>query len=212
MDKISINVVYVDDKPEVYLNLFLKSFKKDEVEIHYSSIIFDESYSYRTLLEKSIIRDANIIFIDSRLFENKGEGGIFSGEEFKLILKKLFPYIEVIVISQKAIGKGFQTIKKYDLGSNLTDYEDIKQSALTFYSDNITPLLEEKIQNILEFRKILNRLKKDEIDEFLVENIQNSIEGTDEYTELTKSDIDDMILAFQKFESEIELEIKKDGL
>ena len=68
MDKISINVVYVDDKPEVYLNLFLKSFKKDEVEIHYSSIIFDESYSYRTLLEKSIIRDANIIFIDSRLF------------------------------------------------------------------------------------------------------------------------------------------------
>ena len=94
----------------------------------------------------------------------------------------------------------------------MTDYEDIKQSALTFYSDNITPLLEEKIQNILEFRKILNRLKKDEIDEFLVENIQNSIEGTDEYTELTKSDIDDMILAFQKFESEIELEIKKDGL
>lgn len=70
---------------------------------------------YKTLLENQVIRDANIVFfIDSRLFENRGEGGL-SGEEFKLIIKKIFPYI--VVISQKLLEKIFKQLqkkKKYD--------------------------------------------------------------------------------------------------
>lgn len=140
----NINIVYVDDSPDIYLNLFLKSYKREGTKINYSSIIFEQDYSYKTLLEKPAIRDANIVFIDSRLFENRGVGGVFSGEEFKLILKKTFPYIEVIVISQKAIGDGFQTIAKYDLSVNVSDVNDIRESAFDFYSHEIIPLIEKK--------------------------------------------------------------------
>lgn len=208
----NINIVYVDDSPDINLNLFLSSYKKTEVIIRYSPVIFEHDDSYKTLLENPTIRDANIIFIDSRLFENRRAGGIFSGEEFKLILKKIFPYIEVIVISQKAIGEGFQTIAKYDLEEDVFNPEEVRKSALDFYSRTITTLLEEKIQNVIEFRKILERIQSEEIDQFLIENIQNSIKGTDEYDQLSTEDLDKVIAVFHELASKIELRDEKDGL
>ena len=202
----NINIVYVDDNPDIYLNLFLESYKEEGIKINYSSIIFEQDDSYKTLLENQVIRDANIVFIDSRLFENRGVGSVLSGEEFKLIIKKIFPYIEVIVISQKAIGEDFQTIAKYDLTSYMSDVDDIKKSAFDFYSREIIPLIKEKIQNVIEFRKILERIQneKNEIDKYLVENIENSIKGTDEYDQLSSEDLDNVIKAFQSFVSKIE--------
>ncbi len=202
----NINIVYVDDNPDIYLNLFLESYKGEEIKINYSSIIFEQDDSYKTLLENQVIRDANIVFIDSRLFENRGVGSVLSGEEFKLIIKKIFPYIEVIVISQKAIGEDFQTIAKYDLTSYMSDVDDIKKSAFDFYSREIIPLIKEKIQNVIEFRKILERIQNEkiEIDKYLIENIENSIKGTDEYDQLSSKDLDNVIKAFQSFVSKIE--------
>lgn len=202
----NINIVYVDDNPDIYLNLFLESYKGEGIKINYSSIIFGQDDSYKTLLENQLIRDANIVFIDSRLFENRGVGSVLSGEEFKLIIKKIFPYIEVIVISQKAIGEDFQTIAKYDLTSYMSDVDDIQKSAFDFYSREIIPLIKEKIQNVIEFRKILERIQNEkiEIDKYLVENIENSIKGTDEYDQLSSEDIDKVIKAFQSFVSKIE--------
>ena len=202
----NINIVYVDDNPDIYLNLFLESYKGEEIKINYSSIIFEQDDSYKTLLENQVIRDANIVFIDSRLFENRGVGSVLSGEEFKLIIKKIFPYIEVIVISQKAIGEDFQTIAKYDLTSHMSDVDDIKKSAFDFYSREIIPLIKEKIQNVIEFRKILERIQNEkiEIDKYLIENIENSIKGTDEYDQLSSKDLDNVIKAFQSFVSKIE--------
>lgn len=202
----NINIVYVDDNPDIYLNLFLESYKVEGIKINYSSIIFEQDDSYKTLLENQVIRDANIVFIDSRLFENRGVGSVLSGEEFKLIIKKIFPFIEVIVISQKAIGEDFQTIAKYDLTSYMSDADDIKKSAFDFYSREIIPLIKEKIQNVIEFRKILERIQNEkiEIDKYLIENIENSIKGTDEYDQLSSKDLDNVINAFQSFVSKIE--------
>lgn len=202
----NINIVYVDDNPDIYLNLFLESYKEEGIKINYSSIIFEQDDSYKTLLENQVIRDANIVFIDSRLFENRGGGSVLSGEEFKLIIKKIFPYIEVIVISQKAIGEDFQTIAKYDLTSYVSNVDEIQKSAFDFYSREIIPLIKEKIQNVIEFRKILERIQneKNEIDKYLVENIENSIKGTDEYDQLSSEDLDNVIKAFQSFVSKIE--------
>ena len=202
----NINIVYVDDNPDIYLNLFLEFYKEERIKINYSSIIFEQDDSYKTLLENQVIRDANIVFIDSRLFENRGVGSVLSGEEFKLIIKKIFPYIEVIVISQKAIGEDFQTIAKYDLTSYVSNVDEIQKSAFDFYSREIIPLIKEKIQNIIEFRKILERIQneKNEIDKYLVENIENSIKGTDEYDQLSSEDLDNVIKAFQSFVSKIE--------
>ena len=203
----NINIVYVDDSPDIYLNFFLQSYYNKD-EINYSSIIFGQDDSYKTLLENQAIRNANVVIIDSRLFENRGVGAVFSGEEFKLILKKIFPYIEVIVISQKAIGEDFQTIEKYDLEADVSDVDDIQKSAFDFYSREIIPLINKKIQNVIEFRKILERIQNEkiEIDKYLVENIENSIKGTGEYDQLSSEDLDKVIKEFQMFVSKIEKE------
>ena len=63
----NINIVYVDDSPDIYLNLFLQSYYNKD-EINYSSIIFGQDDSYKTLLENQAIRNANVVIIDSRLF------------------------------------------------------------------------------------------------------------------------------------------------
>lgn len=57
-----------------------------------------------------------MIFIDSQLFQNNtASNGKYTGEQFKLILKKIFPYIEVIVITQNEIPEEFtSTIAKYN--------------------------------------------------------------------------------------------------
>ena len=203
----NINIVYVDDSPDIYLNLFLQSYYNKD-EINYSSIIFGQDDSYKTLLENQAIRHANVVIIDSRLFENRGVWAVFSGEEFKLILKKIFPYREVIVISQKAIGEDFQTIEKYDLEADVSDVDDIQKSEFDFYSREIIPLINKKIQNVIEFRKILERIQNEkiEIDKYLVENIENSIKGTGEYDQLSSEDLDKVIKEFQMFVSKIEKE------
>ena len=88
----------------------------------------------------------------------------------------------------------------------MSNVDEIQKSAFDFYSREIIPLIKEKIQNIIEFRKILERIQneKNEIDKYLVENIENSIKGTDEYDQLSSEDLDNVIKAFQSFVSKIE--------
>mgnify|MGYP003083708988 CR=1 FL=1 len=40
----NINIVYVDDNPDIYLNLFLESYKGEGIKINYSSIIFEQDH------------------------------------------------------------------------------------------------------------------------------------------------------------------------
>ena len=67
-------------------------------------------------------------------------------------------------------------------------------------------MIEKKIQNVIEYRKILERIQNEKIgiDKYLVENIENSIKGIDEYDQLSSKDLDKVIKAFQSFVSKIE--------
>ena len=90
MEKYSL--VYIDDNPETALSRYLdEEFKSDNYEIVYSEIIFNPEDGYESLLSDQTVSSANIILIDSWLFENRTAANVkFAGEEFKLILKKLF--------------------------------------------------------------------------------------------------------------------------
>ena len=194
----TLKILYIDDHPETSLSKYLDKYKSPSCEIEYSDIEFKPDEGYESLINNSDVKSANIIFIDSKLFENRNAiAGKFTGEEFKIILKKYFPFIEVIVIKQNEIATGYETISKYDPKSKMTPEE--------YYGKELPVLLEQCVRNIFEVRKITAELQKNTSwEKVMVEKIVNSVNGQGKFDEFTKKDIDDVIKMFQELQIKVE--------
>ena len=197
-----IKIVYIDDEPEPalseYLDIYSKEFENDKkITIEKEDVVFDSAWGYEQLIQNEVVTQANIIIIDSRLFEFSKNGNKFSGEDFKIILKKIFPFIEVIVISQNEISQGYQTIKKYKKNN--------KQTPIEYYNQNIPQVLDKAVSSVIEARQIVERMSKSEnVEKVLVEKLENLLEGHNEYNEFTKTDIDELITAFREIQEKYE--------
>ena len=191
----TIKMIYIDDSPDISLSKYLDKFRSGLCQFDYSDIEFNSEEGYESLINNTEVRTANIIFIDSKLFENRNTNGKFTGEEFKIILKKHLPFIEVIVITQNE--EEYETIAKYDSRSDKTAQE---------YYDSILPeLIDHAVKNIFEYRKIASRMKENTIwEDVMIEKIENSLEGKDVYDELTKTDIDHIIGIFQELQEKVD--------
>ena len=194
------NLLYIDDGPEPALEKYLdREYHNSDYDIEYSEITFEPNEGYESLIQDSKVQSANIIFIDSRLFENRTVGNSkFSGEEFKIILRKYYPFIEVIVITQNEADSDAGTISKYDPACGKT--------ATEYYAENLPSYIEKAIQNILIYRHLGEKLKSNENWETtLKEKIINSLQGIGTYDELTKTDIDQLILAFKDIQEKLDV-------
>lgn len=193
----TIKMIYIDDSPDISLSKYLDKFRSGLCQFDYSDIGFNSEEGYESLINNTEVRTANIIFIDSKLFENRNTNGKFTGEEFKIILKKHLPFIEVIVITQNEVEEEYETIAKYDSRSDKTAQE---------YYDSILPeLIDHAVKNIFEYRKIASRMKENTIwEDVMIEKIENSLEGKDVYDELTKTDIDHIIGIFQELQEKVD--------
>lgn len=193
MNKFSL--VYIDDKPETALTKYLdKEFHSDDYEIEFSEIIFNPTDGYESLLCDTRVKSANIILIDSLLFENRTvTDGKFTGEEFKLILKKLFPFIEVIVITQNETDLEIKKISKYDKNCGKTVSE--------YYSELLHESIDNAIANIRQYWLLADLVKENESWEaVLKERVLTTLNGTNTYDELKKADIDNLISAFKEMQ------------
>lgn len=193
----TIKMIYIDDSPDISLSRYLDKFRSSLCQFDYADIEFNSEEGYENLINNAEVRTANIIFIDSKLFENRNTNGKFTGEEFKIILKKHLPFIEVIVITQNEVEEEYETIAKYDSRSDKTAQE---------YYDSILPeLIDHAVKNIFEYRKIASRMKENTIwEDVMIEKIENSLEGKDVYDELTKTDIDHIIGIFQELQEKVD--------
>ena len=201
----SVKIIYIDDNMDSILSRFLnKIYKKrlytlDDGRIikkDYDEILFDNKNGYEVLFKDQAISSANIILIDNHLFEEySATTGKFSGKQFKIILRKLFPFIEVIIITQDPNLKGDNIIKKFS-GKDTND-------ANKYYEDNLIPVLDMAIKRIVEFEELADDLRKsDNVDKALKDKVLESIEGNNLYDELTKSDIDEFIRSFKELKDE----------
>lgn len=201
----SVKIIYIDDNMDSILSRFLnKIYKKrlytlDDGRIikkDYDEILFDNKNGYEVLFKDQAISSANIILIDNHLFEEySATTGKFSGKQFKIILRKLFPFIEVIIITQDPNLKGDNIIKKFS-GKDTQD-------ANKYYEDNLIPVLDMAIKRIVEFEELADDLRKsDNVDKALKDKVLESIEGNNLYDELTKSDIDELIRSFKELKDE----------
>ncbi len=194
-----INIVYIDDDDDVILSKYLgERYTNPDFQIEHEDILFDPNKGYESLIQNPSVMHANIIIIDSRLFENSTASSKFTGEEFKLILKKYYPFIEVIVITQNGADAKVGTISKYNPNTDV--------SGLDYYANELPPHIDEAIKNIVTFRELASRLERNESWEPIIkEKIIESLKGSNAYDELTKTDIDNLISAFQ------EIQVKLDG-
>ena len=194
------SLVYVDDNPEIALARYLdKVFHDDNYEINFSEIIFKPDEGYKSLLTNPLIQSANIIIIDSWLFENRtAKGAKFTGEEFKLILRKFFPFIEVIVITQNGIEPPEALkIAKYD--------KSFGGSAFLYYETELPKVINRAVVNIRQYRFLADLVEKnDSWEAILKDKVLSTLNGTSAYDELTKSDIDNLISAFKEFKKGVE--------
>lgn len=196
-----IRILYIDDKLDPEFSKFLDQYKEKEVIpniiIEVKEVQFCPEDGFDALLRNKTVSDSNIIFIDSKLFENNTVGeDKFTGEEFKLILKKYFPFIEVFVITQNDIEPNYSKIAKYDI--NKAD------SAIIYYWDTIPLHIEEAIHRIQESRLLLKKIEENkQLETYIIEKISNSLNGINLYDELSKQDLDEIITLFKEIQERI---------
>ena len=191
----SIKLLYIDDDIDTTLSDYLdselsKSIALDGIKLVYSELTFVPSNGYTSLLTNYEVSSANIILIDSRLFEERAaSGGKFTGEEFKIILRKFFPFIEVIVITQNGADDSVRTLSKYSHKCGKTAFE--------YYNDTLPKCIEEAVEQNRIYRNLAKRLNEnDSWEPVLKEKVIGALEGKGTYDELTKSDIDELVKAF----------------
>lgn len=187
-----ISLIYIDDNIDPNITYyFVEIFNSEIAKIKFDEIEFTVETGYEELISNDKVKEADVIIIDSRLFENgRVMADKFTGEEFKIILKKVFPYKEVVVITQNEIEECSGVIPKFNS-------KDINQ--IEYYNSVWKPVLEEAIKEVLVFRKLSRKLLINQsIERVLVEQIMDSIEGSSEYQKLTTEDIDRLIEKFEE--------------
>lgn len=202
MDKFYL--VYIDDNLDTFLSRYLdEEFHVDDYELDFTEIEFKPENGYESLLSNPKVQSANIIFIDSRLFENRTvTSGKFTGEEFKLVLKKFFPFIEVIVITQNDIDLEIDKIAKYDVGSG--------QEPFGYYSSKIPKVIYNAVKNIKQYQMLGGMFKNNNSwDEVLKDKIIATLNGKSTYDALSKKDIDNLILAFKEIQEQLDEWLQK---
>lgn len=194
-----IKIRYIDDDMDTNISKYLvENYVSPRYLKEYAEIPFSSDKGYENLINDVNIKDANIILIDSKLFENdRAATGKFTGEEFKMILKKLFPFIEVIVITQNEQEQEYGTVQKFRGGS--------AESPLDYYASRLKPALDSAVNSIYIYRNIASKLKEnDGLDKVLIERIIGSLDGLGEYDELTTKDIDELISSFKELQRDLD--------
>lgn len=201
MPEKKINIVYIDDISDEILSRYMtESYcttpfcrsNKTQIEKNYKEVLFCGAEGYEALLKEPNVKAANVILIDNHLFEERTVGtGRFSGKQFKIILRKIFPYVEVIIITQDETLAGENVIRKFS-GRHGED-------ATQYYQENLAPCLDRAIKEVLDFEDLADDLiQSKDVEKLLIDKVLNSLQGDDSYDVLSKSDIDNLIFSFRE--------------
>lgn len=189
----TINIVYVDDKLDPYVSAYLSTFSSDKYLYEKEEIIFSNRDSYESMLSIEEIRTADILFLDSMLFENnRVNGNKLSGEELGFIIKKIFPYKEILVITQYQEKSEFSSLKKYNS-------KTFGPSSDKFFKQYWEGIILKASHNIVKNRKILEKLSSENyVEKMLLEKLEATMSGQVDYENLTKKDVDKLIKSFEE--------------
>ncbi len=193
----TIKLLYVDDNTDPYISQYLyEEYGYEGVNIEYLQRPFEAEDTYESLLSDKDVHSADIIIIDSLLFENANLSNMkLAGEEFEIILRKVFPFKEVIVVTQNDVDEECRVIKKFDTSSS--------NSSKDFFEKEWKPVLDKAVERVKLCRKLLKRIEeKNYVEKYFFEEIQQSLQGESGYDKLTVADVDRLIAAFKEIKRE----------
>lgn len=204
-----ITLMYVDDRRDMELSHFLDSDEvKNEISRSFSNLKdsisfcvieyhFSKDDNLESLVKEIKEKRANIVLIDSKLYEDSDVQYKISGEVIKIFIKHYFPYVEVIVISSKEIDENCMTLRKSDKTLPL----EIAQE----YKETLLPKIVESIHSIHENQFINELMVENQVfEKFVSDRITASIDFNDDYSSLKKEDIDELIKAFKDVQRKID--------
>lgn len=203
-----INILYVDDKPESQLVRYLKKFVEthnEGYELFFNQLNFKCNYTIESFFQNAKVIDADIIVLDSQLYEHSScKTPRIHGEELHILICENFCFKQVVVLSQykENIGEKYGIIPKY---KSRTDGANNSEQ---HYADELEPALIKKIQSILEMRNILHDkiLQNNTIEKCKRDELQDLMElGNAHYRKLTDMKIDEMISIIKEIKDKIKL-------
>ena len=201
-----VKICYIDDNLDPYLVEALADFAENNSDYIYKEYELVSGLSYSDLLKHELINESDILIIDSRLFEEEGyTDSALTGEEFRFIVRKVFPYKEVLVISQNET-------REYNIESKFrpprldvnVDTHNYKTEAKNYYNRSLFPKIKECRKSIEATKQILTRISnKGYMSNMLLEQIRDTIKGDTIYTELSSKDIDYLIKTFNELRDDL---------
>ena len=202
-----IKICYVDDNLDPFLVGYLDKYVCNSPDYKYVEYEVSPSLSYNDLLMDETINMSDILIIDSRLFEEvEYTENTLTGEELRFIIRKVFPYKEVLVISQNDTNE-YDIESKFKPSSPLADssFEMYEEEASQFYNERLLPKIIDSRRSIEATKNILNRISNKGYmsSSMLLEQIRDTIDGDNIYTELSKEDSDSLIDNFTKLRKEL---------
>lgn len=202
-----IKICYVDDNLDPFLVGYLDKYVCNSPDYKYVEYEVSPSLSYNDLLTNERINESDILIIDSRLFEEvEYTENILTGEELRFIIRKVFPYKEVLVISQNDTNE-YDIESKFKPSSPSADssFEMYEKEANQFYTEKLLPKIIDSRKSIEATKNILDRISNKGYmsSSMLLEQIRDTIDGDNFYTELSKEDIDSLIDSFTKLRKEL---------
>lgn len=203
----NVKVVYVDDVMDDPLSSYLDQHLaedvariddargNDEESFSYDEVRYDEGAGLASLLENPLIQESNIAIIDSKLFTTQSaEKGMLTGEEFRVVLRRAFPYIQTFVITQNDDRKrdDLGVLSKYD--RNTSDYATPRE----FYAAELAPKVAAAVKELRFFKEYGKDENLQSVDAVYREKIQDSLRGISDYDLLSREDIDDLVARFEQ--------------
>ena len=109
-------------------------------------------------------------------------------------MKKIFPYVETIVITQNEKDDDYLTIRKYKQGN---------EDSESYYNRELRPKIKLACHRIIEYRSVMKKMESSGIDKVFIEKTRAALDGQMEYDELKKTDVDNLIATFKEMEDKL---------
>lgn len=198
-----VRIVYIDDVIDTVLTDYMDQTYNDKicdrlgVRYLYEEFEFKPEMQYSDLLNNEKIRSANILIMDSRLFSNNNCAKKYKGEEIELLVREIYPFIEVIVITQNDIKEHRDILEKF---ASISEMDTC--SAFNHYEKELGPIIFQKTKSVMSHRYVAMEFEENKVwDKLTKEKIKSSLSSTSVYEELTKKDIDRLVESFTKIEN-----------
>lgn len=188
-----MRLLYIDDDLNSFVEDYLETFCTEKA-ITYQEYEFDSNEdTYESVLKKDEIKESDILIIDSMLFENASLNK-FTGEELTLLIKKIYPFKIIIIISKNIAETELQILPKYNSrnGGNPAD----------FFNEKWKNCLDNSVDEMKKYLKIRKKIDRNEnIDNYLKTMINQSFDGFTQYDNLRTSDISECIQKFEEIKA-----------